>query len=660
MDERTPLSLRMAEASSSDSDNESSSGASNASSSGDIQLTPCASDDDDSDSDRHEEDMSTNFYSGGHPPWRGHGDKLVGIVDMGSNGIRFSISDLSASMCRILPTVLMYRSGLSLYDAQFDPETGTKIPIPGRTIRRVCSLLRRFLVVCNDFGVKKDKIHLVATEATRAAENSAELLAAVKSETGLDIELLKKEDEGHIGALGVASGFLAMDGLVMDLGGGSTQITWIISREGNVRISPRGSFSFPYGAAALTKKLDDLQKDKDKDEARRAVEDFRQEMVANFRDAFSGLEVPDDLIERARRDGGFRIYLSGGGFRGWGYLLLHLNQSHGHHYPISIINGYTVGREQFQDTETLKEVARAAKAVFRVSDRRRAQVPAVAFLVNVVAEAIPYGGIREAHFCQGGVREGYLFAQLPVSVRRKAPLEVATQQFAPGSRRQLQKMLEHAIPEPSKTDASRRFPPEFGNHVLDSFTNVMYFHMFMSKETASTAALYATSTGIMSSTHGVSHQDRARLALMLQARYRGELPPREVAFREALRSTLTPEDVWWAQYLGRVGYLITCLYPAGKIDLTKPRVLFSAEWSDRLGKSEDKPGLVLTISLQKKKKDRAHYKEALKDNLKVVEKAGKKKNWAGKKKRKKAWGMKVRVRVVREGILEMSEDEEDQ
>lgn len=87
MHERIPLPLRMAEASSSDSDNESSSGASSASSSsGDVQLTPCASDDDGSDgsdSDRLEEDMSTNFYSGGHPPWRGHGDKLVGIVDMG-------------------------------------------------------------------------------------------------------------------------------------------------------------------------------------------------------------------------------------------------------------------------------------------------------------------------------------------------------------------------------------------------------------------------------------------------------------------------------------------------------------------------------------------------------------------------------------------------
>ncbi|KAM0278138.1 hypothetical protein ACHAQH_005336 [Verticillium albo-atrum] len=575
---------------------------------------------------------------------------------MGSNGIRFSISDLSPEMCRILPAVLMYRSGLSLYDAQFDPETGEKIPIPDHTIKRVCSLLRRFLVVCNDFGVEKGKIHVVATEATRAAKNSADLLAAVKAETGLDIELLKKEDEGHIGALGVASGFLAMDGLVMDLGGGSTQITWIISREGTVRISPRGSFSFPYGAAALTKKLDDLKKDKSKEEAHHAVEEFRQEMVTNFRDAFSGLEVPDDLIERARREGGFRIYLSGGGFRGWGYLLLHLNQSHGNHYPISIINGYTVGREQFQDTEKLKEVAKAAQDVFRVSDRRRAQVPAVAFLVNVVAAAIPHGGIREAHFCQGGVREGYLFRQLPASVRRKAPLEVATQRFAPGSRRQLQRLFEHAIPEPSKTNA-RRFPPEFGNHVLDSFTNAMFFHMFMSKETASTTALYSTSTGLISSTHGVSHQDRARLALMLQARYRGELPPREVAFREALRSTLTPEDVWWAQYLGRVGYLITCLYPAGKIDPTKPRVLFSAEWSETLGKSNNKQGIVLTISLQKVKSDPARYREALMDNMKVVEKAGKKKNWVGKK---HPWGMKVKVKLVREGILGMPEEEEEE
>ena len=460
------------------------------------------------------------------------------------------------------------------------------------------------------------------------------------------MQLLDKEEEGQIGALGIASGFMAMEGLVMDLGGGSTQISWIVSQGGYIRTSPKGAFSFPYGAAALTKKLEEIQDGKDEDEAKEAVDEFRQEMIHNFKKAYNMLEIPDVLRDEAEREGGFRIYLSGGGFRGWGYLLLYLNQTGKHHYPISIINGYTVGREKFQDTEAVKKIAKAANDVFRVSDRRRSQVPAVAFLVSVLAEAIPLG-IKEAHFCQGGVREGYIFRQLPVSVRRQAPLEVATRNFVPGDRKNIQRLIESAIPEPSLGDKHRRFPQEFGHHVIDAFANVMYVHMFMSKETASTAALYSTSTGIMSSTHGVSHQDRARLALMLQARYRGELPPREMEFREALRGVISPEEVWWAQYLGRVGYLITCLYPTGKIHASKPKVLFSADWTWTAGKKNNKEGLILTISLQKVQHDPDHFRQTITDNAKKIEKAGKKKNWSGDP----AWGMKVEVDVSEEGII---------
>ena len=63
----------------------------------------------------------------------------------------------------------------------------------------------------------------------------------------------------------------------------------------------------------------------------------------------------------------------------------------------------------------LKQVAKTAHKIFRVSDRRRAQVPAVAFLVSVIADSIT-DGIREAHFCQGGVREGVLFQELAQEV----------------------------------------------------------------------------------------------------------------------------------------------------------------------------------------------------------------------------------------------------
>src|SRR6478735_4188363 len=120
----------------------------------------------------------------------------------------------------MLPTVYQYRASISLYDSQYDPETGDQIPIPDDVIESVVSVLSRFVVICEDFQCKKENIHVIATEATRAALNSKQFLAAIKDKTDLTVELLPKEEEGQIGALGIASGFSDMEGLVMDLGGG--------------------------------------------------------------------------------------------------------------------------------------------------------------------------------------------------------------------------------------------------------------------------------------------------------------------------------------------------------------------------------------------------------------------------------------------------------
>ncbi|KAH7012566.1 Ppx/GppA phosphatase family-domain-containing protein [Microdochium trichocladiopsis] len=485
---------------------------------------------------------------------------LQGVVDMGSNGIRFSVTDLSSDRARILPTVHVYRVDISLYDAQFDPETGKKIPIPAYVIQNVVAALVRFQIVCVDLRVPKENIHVVATEATRGAINSAEFIDAIKSGTGLQVELLKKEDEGRIGALGVASGFSDVQGLLMDLGGGSTQITWMIYQGGTVRISEKGSFSFPYGAAALSRRLDELTKGKSKKEADEAVAGLREEIVSNLADAYEKLKVPSSLIDIAREEGGFPLYLSGGGFRGWGYLLLYMEQTHGQPHPISIINGYTVGKSRFEDTKALKEIAKTAHSIFRVSDRRRKQVPAVAFLVNALAEAIPYG-IQKAHFCQGSVREGVLFKRLGPSIRLQDPLEVATRHVAPP--------------------------------------------------------------------------------------YMGELPPREVLFKELLRQLITPEEVWWAAYLGRIGYLISRLYPSGKIAEEEPRVVLLANWIWNMGSAGNKEGVRLTISVQKVESDPAQLAQALRDHVRFIEKVGKKKNWIGGE---NGWGMKVQVEVVEEDI----------
>jgi len=152
----------------------------------------------------------------------------------------------------------------------------------------------------------------------------------------------------------------------------------------------------------------------------------------------------------------------------------------------------------------------------------------------------------------------------------------------------------------------------------------------------------------MSSTHGVGHPDRARLALLLEERYHGELPPREVAFKSSLQDLLTAEEVWWTRYLGKIALLISKLYPAGTVDERKPRVILSAEWANHLGKKKNKLGLVLTCSIQKVKNDPAKLKETLEDHVGAIRKVGKRKNWVGGE---EGWGMAVDVKVVEEDHL---------
>lgn len=166
-----------------------------------------------------------------------------------SNGIRFSITDTSPETARCLPTVFSDRLGVSLYDAQW--KDGKRVPIPVETIRQVAKAFRRFKSTCKDFGVHDDHIRVLATEATRTAPNADEYMQQLYAATGWKVTLLSKEDEGLLGAYGIASSFDEVRGLCMDLGGGSTQLSWIHTENGQVRTS-KEAVSLPYGAAALT------------------------------------------------------------------------------------------------------------------------------------------------------------------------------------------------------------------------------------------------------------------------------------------------------------------------------------------------------------------------------------------------------------------------
>lgn len=523
---------------------------------------------------------------------------------MGSNGIRFSITDLSPATQRILPTVYLDRAAISLYDAQY--EDGKAVPIPEHTIKQVVKSLLRFRSTCHDFGVPDSQVRIVATEATRKAINSEAYRAAIKEATGWTVELLPKEMEGKIGALGVASSYENVRGLMMDLGGGSTQLTWIMTKNGDVRMSPAGSVSLPYGAAALMQRLEEAGKKKSKE-----YQAFAKEVVNDLKAAVQNIDIPHELLKS--RDG-LHLYLSGGGFRGWGFVLM--SEHAIKPYPIPIINGFRTTTDTFLDTMSVKAAVTQddTPEIFRVSGRRASQVPAVAFLVECLSQALPT--LTNVYFCQGGVREGMFFAEMSPEYRAESPLVTATGPFAPPSMEELVKLLLSALPATSPGQ-----DPTFSTPLVKAFIQGIFAHMAQVKDLRGGSALRSTTTGIFSTAHGASHEDRALLAILLCERYGGygSISPTEQDFYKRMVRLLPENMEWWCMYLGRVAAVIAAVYPAGAI--RDQRVAIRTQWTVTKKGNEK---LCIDFDFRKEIDE---LDEGLDAALRKVGKAGKKKNW---------------------------------
>ena len=562
---------------------------------------------------------------------------------MGSNGIRFSITTLAPPTARITPTLYQARAGISLYDAQYPASArGERQPIDAATINAVVTAFRGFERACADFDVPEGNVTVLATEATRTAINGAEFMGRIREAVGWEVRLLAKGEEGRVGAMGVASSLPEVRGLVMDLGGGSTQLSWL----DRGRAPAEGAVSMPYGAAALSRRLGEAEA-----KGKKAVDELQAEVRETVKAAYESLGVPEELLEQAKKDGGFTLYLSGGGFRGWGYVLMSQHQVKP--YPIPVINGFKVSRKDFLSTDVVQQAAAAvlqgdgegSDDIFRVSDRRAGQVPAVAFLVTALSQALPQ--VKEVRFCQGGVREGYLFSSLPTEIQAQHPLVVATQPFdARGTSPSMAQLLFSALP-PSPTGAQQQadYKPTFTPDLLEAFANLMYHHSSHSKDLQAPSALRSTTSGVLAGVHGILHESRALLALLLCARWGAAVPPSDADFKRNLERLVQLEQpggqgswtLWWINYLGAVAALVGEVFPAGFVDNAANRLKLRAKW-ERDEKGREVLGLEVSFGGGLDGADDAFGKV-----IKNVEKAGKRKRWIDGR---DGAGFRVDVRVV--------------
>ncbi|MGZ4611424.1 MAG: Ppx/GppA phosphatase family protein [Actinomycetes bacterium] len=111
------------------------------------------------------------------------------------------------------------------------------------------SAAREALAVAEDQGA--EELMAFATSALREAANGSQVLARLREETGVDLELLTGRDEARLTFLAVRRWFGWSAGrlLVLDIGGGSLEVAVGIDEEPDV------TQSLPLGAGRLTRDL---------------------------------------------------------------------------------------------------------------------------------------------------------------------------------------------------------------------------------------------------------------------------------------------------------------------------------------------------------------------------------------------------------------------
>jgi len=114
---------------------------------------------------------------------------------------------------------------------------------------RVARCLQEWGRVVDGYDVEAQTA--VATSAVRDAENRQQFVDRVKSETGLDIEILTGEEEAKRTMLGIRSGLPqgVPDVLALDIGGGSTE--FILAQQGQ----PPVVRSIDIGVVRLSERL---------------------------------------------------------------------------------------------------------------------------------------------------------------------------------------------------------------------------------------------------------------------------------------------------------------------------------------------------------------------------------------------------------------------
>src|SRR6478735_465529 len=162
----------------------------------------------------------------------------VAAVDLGTNSTRLLVADVEdGSVEEVVRRTVVTRLGEGV-DAR-----RRLLPVPVARVRNVLSDFRR-----EAEALGAERALAIATSAVRDAENGEAFLGEVEWSYGFTTRLLTGEEEAELTFRGVATGRGLDETLVLDVGGGSTEL--ILGDGGGIAFHD----SLDVGAVRLTER----------------------------------------------------------------------------------------------------------------------------------------------------------------------------------------------------------------------------------------------------------------------------------------------------------------------------------------------------------------------------------------------------------------------
>ncbi len=374
----------------------------------------------------------------------------VAVVDVGSNSGRVVV--LRVGPGGHLEAIADGRAPLRLA-----LDLGRHGRLTEASIAHATAALRDFRALAEGAGA--DRILAVATSAVREAPNASELVDALRRGAGIELDVIDGDREALLSFRGAASGLPVEDGLMMDLGGGSVELTRFHARR------PVQAQTLPLGSLRLSDEF------------------LASDPPTTAETSALGGHVRKLLEEAHVRplDAGERMIATGGTVRNLAKI-----DRRSRRYPVPRLHGYVLTTKRMQELVRLlvsRKLARRRRIPGLKADRADSIVGG-ALVALATSETL---GVDEFLVSGQGLREGVVLAALrheplPVPEVRRTSVQAIAARFASwdAERAERRSAISLALVDAAWPDAGPRVRErlEHAAILLDVGRSVDYYRRF--------------------------------------------------------------------------------------------------------------------------------------------------------------------------------------